>query len=181
MTWSVVADPKSATPPPPLPTTPVGDHRVVIPVPLTLGPLQYDTGESVQAVAQPTTSLPPPGPTPVRMNGGIGKGFPATLDFYPPSSIRLGEEGLTAVSVCVDDHGRLTTDPKVAVSSGSPRLDGGALALARAGSGPLPQHDRERPGYQRLLSGWRALHSQELSVAGGGSQIRFADAHRQMR
>ena len=39
------------------------------------------------------------------------------------------------MSVCVDDLGRLTTDPKVAVSSGSPRLDGGALALARAGSG----------------------------------------------
>jgi hypothetical protein len=39
------------------------------------------------------------------------------------------------VRVCVDEHGRLQGDPTIADTSGSARLDGGALALARAGSG----------------------------------------------
>jgi len=37
--------------------------------------------------------------------------------------------------VCVDAEGRLTTQPTIARSSGSVRLDDGALKLAHAGSG----------------------------------------------
>jgi hypothetical protein len=37
--------------------------------------------------------------------------------------------------VCVDNRGRLTSEPTISQSSGSPRLDGSALTLARAGSG----------------------------------------------
>jgi Gram-negative bacterial TonB protein C-terminal len=39
------------------------------------------------------------------------------------------------VRVCVDVEGRLTTRPTIARSSGSVRLDDGALTLAQAGSG----------------------------------------------
>jgi Gram-negative bacterial TonB protein C-terminal len=39
------------------------------------------------------------------------------------------------VRVCVDDNGRLASDPLIAQTSGSARLDEGALKLARAGSG----------------------------------------------
>jgi len=39
------------------------------------------------------------------------------------------------VRVCVDDRGRLAAQPTIARSSGSARLDDGALKLARAGSG----------------------------------------------
>jgi TonB family protein len=79
---------------------------------------------------------PPPQPTPVkRVPGGPGSGFPSTADFYPPLSRSVGETGVTAVQVCVDAHGRLTADPKIWESSGSARLDAGALALAMAGSG----------------------------------------------
>jgi TonB family protein len=39
------------------------------------------------------------------------------------------------VSVCVDPSGKLSGEPSVATSSGSPRLDEGALKLAKAGSG----------------------------------------------
>jgi TonB family protein len=128
-------DPKLVTPPLPLPRPQLGHDRVRILVLPPFGPLQSSSADSLQPIAQPTSSLPTPGPAQVRMSGGIGRGFPNTADFYPPSAMRVGEAGLTAVNVCVDDHGRLTTDPKIAVSSGSPRLDGGALALARAGSG----------------------------------------------
>jgi TonB family protein len=70
-----------------------------------------------------------------RVAGGPGAGFPDTADFYPSLSIHLGEQGLSTVRVCVDGHGRLTSDPTTVQSSGSARLDEGALKLARAGSG----------------------------------------------
>jgi TonB family protein len=67
--------------------------------------------------------------------GGPGKGFPATADYYPDASRRLGEQGAAAVQVCVDPRGQLTSEPTIIQSSGSTRLDGSARALARAGSG----------------------------------------------
>ncbi len=70
-----------------------------------------------------------------RTAGGPGKGFPATADYYPASAIRFGETGVAVVQVCTDSRGRLTSEPLVATTSGSARLDGGALALAKAGSG----------------------------------------------
>jgi TonB family protein len=88
---------------------------------------------------QPLTAVfasPPPSPRPVsRVTGGPGRGFPDTEDFYPDAARRLGEQGLVTVHVCVDGAGRLTAAPSVAQSSGSARLDEGALRLARAGSG----------------------------------------------
>jgi TonB family protein len=67
--------------------------------------------------------------------GGPGAGFPDTADFYPSQSIRMEEEGISTVRVCVDPKGKLTSDPTTVKSSGSARLDEGALKLARAGSG----------------------------------------------
>ncbi len=135
MTWKIYSDPKPVTPPPLLPSPQFEPGAVKIPALPPLGLLPPASPETFQPIAQPTLSAPASGPAPVRVSGGIGKGFPATEDFYPSSAIRLGESGLTAVSVCVDEHGRLTSEPTVAISSGNPRLDGGALALARAGSG----------------------------------------------
>jgi TonB family protein len=70
-----------------------------------------------------------------RVQGGPGIGFPSTDDFYPDASIRLGEKGLVTVQVCVDGKGRLTSEPTIVQSTGSSRLEEGALRLARAGSG----------------------------------------------
>jgi TonB family protein len=80
------------------------------------------------------TSLPPP-VTINRVQGGPGIGFPSAHDFYPPSAIRRGEQGIATVSACVDGNGRLTSDPTIVQSTGSSRLDEGALTLAMAGSG----------------------------------------------
>jgi TonB family protein len=70
-----------------------------------------------------------------QLAGGTGAGFPETADFYPSPSIRLGEEGMSIVQVCVDRRGRLTSEPSTVKGSGSARLDEAALKLARAGSG----------------------------------------------
>jgi periplasmic protein TonB len=85
-----------------------------------------DTGGTEQPLA----------PQPVqRTAGGPGKGFPNTDDYYPAASRRIAETGAALVRVCVDTQGRLTTDPTLAASSGSRRIDAGALNLAKAGSG----------------------------------------------
>jgi TonB family protein len=86
---------------------------------------------------EPTDPEPPPPPPPRldRLVGGPGAGFPDSDAFYPAGARRLGEQGAVTLNVCVDATGRLTATPVVADSSGSPRLDGGAVRLASAGSG----------------------------------------------
>ena len=79
-------------------------------------------------------SVPPPKPL-NRVIGGPGAGFPNTDDFYPAASRRLGEVGVATVGVCADGTGRLAGKPTIEETSGSARLDEGALSLARAGSG----------------------------------------------
>lgn len=81
--------------------------------------------------------LPPGEPPRIlrHLTGGPGAGFPETADFYPSPSIRLGEEGVSVVQVCVDKKGRLTSAPSTVKGSGSERLDEAAIRLARAGSG----------------------------------------------
>jgi TonB family protein len=93
-----------------------------------------DTENPPKSISPP---LLPETPTRVvqRLAGGPGAGFPETADFYPSPSIRLGEEGISTVSVCVDSRGRLTSEPTIMNRSGSARLDEAALKLARAGSG----------------------------------------------
>jgi len=70
-----------------------------------------------------------------RVQGGPGTGFPNTDDYYPSIAKRMEEQGVTTVRVCVGANGRLISDPTIAQTSGSPRLDDGALQLAKAGSG----------------------------------------------
>ncbi|MDB6091721.1 MAG: hypothetical protein JWN85_4505 [Gammaproteobacteria bacterium] len=91
-----------------------------------------------EVAAQPQEPLLPPPTAPKVMNrllGGPGKGFPNTDAYYPSAARRMGETGIAAVRVCVDDKGRLTADPTLAQSSGSANLDEGGLRLAKAGSG----------------------------------------------
>ena len=69
------------------------------------------------------------------MLGGPGSGFPNPDDYYPSIAKRLEEQGVATVRVCVAANGRLTSDPMTVQTSGSQRLDEGALQLAKAGSG----------------------------------------------
>ena len=94
-----------------------------------------DPGHELQVPQNGETRRPPAAPPAVVTPGGPGAGFPNTDDFYPVAARRLGQTGTTIVRVCVDPRGRLAGEPAVARSSGNPRLDEGALNLARAGSG----------------------------------------------
>jgi len=80
----------------------------------------------------PVKTAPPARPT-NRTNPGPGKNFPNTADYYPAASMRLGEEGSSTVHACVAPNGRLSEEPTIAKTSGSARLDEGALKLAKAG------------------------------------------------
>lgn len=131
--------PKDAPPPPPK----IG---LVEPRKVDLGPppdivIDVGPGPTVISNEAPRTVVGPllPQPSPAvqvkRVSGGPGKGFPNSEDYYPPAARRLGEQGNTAILVCVDPSGKLTAEPKVMQSSGSVRLDEGAIKLARAGSG----------------------------------------------
>jgi protein TonB len=131
---SIIDRPQSPLPPPPGPRVEFTPWRAVdpkVPLNFNLPPL---TGAISESVALPPTAASHNN-TMIRVMGGPGAGFPSTDIFYPPASQRLGEAGAVAVRVCVDGHGRLINDPTIANSSGFARLDAGALALAKAGSG----------------------------------------------
>jgi TonB family protein len=125
--------------PPPLPGPTIKNPPIEVPRPPIDIPYEQDPDSVTSEVLKaPVNPLPPKPSTPhvaKRIDGGPGVGFPDTADFYPSQSIRLGEQGVSTVQVCVDAQGRLTSDPTTLRGSGSARLDEGALKLARAGSG----------------------------------------------
>ena len=127
-------DPAPTNPPPP-PSKPNLAHTWVDNIPSDVPVVQPPAEDALSVPAR--TETPPATKAHLinRIAGGPGAGFPNTADFYPPAAIRMHEEGSTTIRVCVDMHGRLTADPVVAQSSGSPRLDEAAARLARAGSG----------------------------------------------
>jgi TonB family protein len=53
-------------------------------------------------------------------------------DFYPPASIRLGQQGTAGVLVCVNPKGELLRDPIIAATSGFPEIDAAAIEVAKA-------------------------------------------------
>jgi protein TonB len=52
-------------------------------------------------------------------------------DYYPAASLRLQEEGIATVRVCVGPNGRMDGAPVIEQSAGSARLDAAALTWAR--------------------------------------------------
>jgi len=132
------------TPQHPLPAPPRTDFHLR---PILVGPLDPPPLAKIE-IGPDAPVLPDPGPRdstdstgqlppqpPQRTAGGPGKGFPNTDDYYPATSRRIAETGAAMVRVCVDTQGRLSADPTIAASSGSRRIDDGALNLAKAGSG----------------------------------------------
>ena len=126
---------------PPLPPPPLTKSIIEIPPPYfrptegTIGDGDIIAGSPNVVSNRPETPplIPPHEVT--RVQGGPGSGFPTTDDYYPSIAKRMEEQGVTTVRVCVGANGRLTSDPTIAQTSGSPRLDDGALLLAKAGSG----------------------------------------------
>jgi len=126
-----------APPPPPPPPTferppvEIPPTDTIVEMPVQQAATTAITNTTTQHVA---VAAPPRAPG-VKVSGRPGKNFPNTEDFYPAASKRLNEEGSTVVRVCVGPNGKLTETPTVQTSSGSARLDEGAVNLAKAGSG----------------------------------------------
>jgi periplasmic protein TonB len=117
-------------PPPPPPEferppveVPPPDIRIDIPVDTPTRAIQDVTDRPV-----PMQPPPPPPPPPVKRVAPTvdQRRSPATADYYPPTSRRLGEEGVTTVRACVTTDGR-AGNVEVRKSSGSSRLDEAAI------------------------------------------------------
>lgn len=149
----IVQEEQKKVEPPPPPPPQFEKPPVEIPPPDVTIDLPVESSTST-AITNVTTKPQPAAPPPpkaagVRTAAGPGKGFPNSEDYYPPASMRLGEQGVAVVNACVDDRGKLTQDPKIATSSGSSRLDEGALKLAKAASGkykPATEDGKPVPG-----------------------------------
>jgi len=141
---------KKVEPPPPPPPD-LMKQQVEVPPPDVTIELPVETTQTTAISNVTTKHIEAPKPVaPVnRTPGGPGKNFPQTEDYYPAASKRLEEQGVAIVSVCVDPAGKLTGEPALGTTSGSPRLDDGALKLAKAGSGhykPPAEDGKPVPG-----------------------------------
>lgn len=125
---------KEAPPPPPPPPT---FERPPVEIPPSDTVIEIPQAVATTAISNVTTqhvaAPPPPAHQGVRVPARTGKNFPNTEDYYPAASKRLNEEGSAIVHVCVGPTAKLTETPTIQTSSGSPRLDEGAINLAKAG------------------------------------------------
>ena len=137
----VVEEVKKEDQPPPPPPPQMERPPVEIPPPDVAieVPVETQTTAIQDVTDKPVPKAPPPPPPPAPKRNLVapkpGKNFPTAEEYYPPASKRLGEEGSANVHVCVGPNGKLTEDPTLAQTTGSARLDDGALKLAKAASG----------------------------------------------
>ncbi|HEV2285032.1 MAG TPA: TonB family protein [Steroidobacteraceae bacterium] len=133
----IVEEVKKEEAPPPPPPPQFERPPVEIPPPdVTINMPVEENTTAIRVTQTVAKAAPAPVAAPTRRTGlGVGRGFPNTEDYYPEASKRLDEQGVVVVRVCVGPDGKLTEEPTIAKSSGSNRLDGGALKLAKAGSG----------------------------------------------
>jgi protein TonB len=121
--------------PPPPPPPEMERPPVEVPPPEVAIDMPMETTETTaltDVTDKPQPMAPPPPPPPRQRVAAKIRSAPSSEDYYPPSSKRNEEQGSTTVRVCVDPKGKLTGEPSVAASSGFPRLDEGAVKLAKA-------------------------------------------------
>ncbi len=105
------------------------DTTIRVP-PLTDLRFEPDEGDVTRVTTHEPTPVQPPRADPhvvSRVQGGPGAGFPSADDFYPSAAIFHGEQGAATVRACVDGQVRLTAEPTIIKSTGSQRLDEGAV------------------------------------------------------
>jgi protein TonB len=128
-------DVKNTPPPPPPPPTferppveiPPTDTIVEVPQAVATTAISNTTTQHVAAPAAKAASV-------IRPPKIDANRFPHTDDYYPPASKRLEEQGAPVVHVCMAAKGGLAQPPTIQTSSGSARLDQGALDLVKAGA-----------------------------------------------
>jgi protein TonB len=131
----IVEEVKTQKEPPPPPPPEFQKPPVEVPPPdVTIDlPVEAPATTAITAVAATPHAPAPPVHTGNRKAPTVAKNFPASEEYYPAASKRLNEEGAPTVHVCVAASGKLSAAPTIAQTSGSSRLDEGALNLAKAG------------------------------------------------
>jgi protein TonB len=121
--------------PPPPPPPEFERPPIEVPPPEVTIDIPIDTTTAITDVTdKPIVQKgPPTPPPPPRAVVKATAKFPSSDEFYPPSSIRLEEEGAVTVRYCVGPNGKLAEVPTVTQSSRSARLDDAAVKLAKAG------------------------------------------------
>jgi periplasmic protein TonB len=133
---TIVEETKKEELPPPPPPPQFERPPVELPPPdVTINMPVETESTAIRVTNTPVAKAPPVAVARPGTNVGFGRGFPNSDEFYPDASRRLEEQGIVTVHVCVGADNKLTEEPSVAKSSGSARLDGGAVKLAKAGSG----------------------------------------------
>jgi len=131
---TIVEETKKEEAPPPPPPPQFERPPVELPPPdVTINvPVETET-TAIRVVNTPVVKAPPVAARP-GTNVGFSKNFPNSDEFYPDASRRLEEQGTVTVHVCVGPDGKVSEEPTIAKGVNA-RLDGGAIKLARAGSG----------------------------------------------
>lgn len=119
-------------PPPPPPEFQKPPVEVPPPDVVVDMPVEASNSTAITNVSSKPQPAAPPRPAGPSVAAHALK-LPNTEDYYPSASQRLGEEGTSTMKVCVDPSGKLAGAPSVAQTSGKPRLDEGAVNLAKAG------------------------------------------------
>jgi protein TonB len=132
---TIVEEVKKEEAPPPPPPPQFERPPVEIPPPDVTINVPVETETTAIRVTNTPVVKAPPVAAPTRSTAiGFGKGFPNSDEFYPDASRRLEEQGTVTVHVCIGPDNKLTEEPTV-VKGVNGRLDGGAIRLAKAGSG----------------------------------------------
>jgi len=128
---------KDEEPPPPPPPPKMEMPPVQIPPPVVDITIQQDV--STTALTNVTDKPPPPAPPPPVVRAAVVRtqlklnpksSQPNVDDYYPETSRRLEEEGVTKVKVCVGTNGRVK-NAEVDESSSFARLDEAAIKVAK--------------------------------------------------
>ena len=139
MTPPIIADvinevkDEEAPPPPPPPKMELPPVEVPPPVVDITLPVETSNTTALSNVTdRPQPPAPPPvvaAPPPPQLKLSRAN-QPNVNDYYPPTSQRRGEEGVTRVKICVGTNGRVT-EATVAEGSGFERLDEAAVKVAK--------------------------------------------------
>lgn len=124
---------------PPKPQQTVIDVRLADRVPIPVPPREPWAPPQDPSPRAPATTPQPgaadgataPAPATVRVIG-VNQ-LPNSEEFYPPDMRRENIQGATKVRVCVDAQGARLGEPAIEESSGFPRLDEGAVNVAKHG------------------------------------------------
>jgi protein TonB len=124
-------DDKAPPPPPPpkLELPPVEVPPPVVDIQLTP---DAPPSTAIQNVTDRPVPPPPPpaAPPPQQLKLSKSASQPNFNDYYPPASIRLGEEGLVKVKICVAPNGKVAT-AELGETSGIERLDEAGVKMAK--------------------------------------------------